>query len=384
MVDLVTSGDLALRDEGKPLDVAGLSLADFHALRAICTRLGWLHEDPVEFACRNCGFVMSIASCATLPLGPFVDRELCDPELDALLDLSARHPIVPVALGGGRVAEDVSLLPLAAETAFPLHRALRRRRLVVSERVVRAMGLGSLGPESDPRHIAEVLAGCSDATWGSVCDLFLRAHYPLRLGAVVVCSQCGARNDVDAPFEREFAMSAGGGPSAVQPFPEFEEFARRSEALFAEIGGPLAHDVRLVVDDGVAACDEGGEPLLGAYVPPGGDPSAPVGVGEVTVFYRTFRSAAAEENDFDWASELAETIDHELRHHEGWRVGYDPMDDSERDEVAREQARVLGRKAVARATVSELGADFRGFLVRAWPLWVIVVVAGVATILCSK
>jgi hypothetical protein len=384
MVELATSGDLVLRDSGQPLDVTALSLADFHALRAICTRLGWLHEEPVEFACRNCGLVMSIASCATLPLGPFVDGELSDPELDALLDLSARHPIVPVDLGEGRTAGDVSLLPLTAEMALPLHRALRRRKLVVSERLVRAMGLGSLGAESDPRRIAEVLARCCDETWDRVCELFLRAHYPLRLGAVVVCSRCGARNDIDAPFEREFAVSAGCRPATMPSFPDFEEFARRSESLFEEIAGPLAHGVRLVVDEGVAACDEGGEPLLGAYVPPEGDPSSPIGVGEITLYYRTFRAAAVEEEGFDWASELEETIDHELRHHDGWRVGSDPMDDSERAEVAREQVRILGRGTVARATVSEFGADLRGFLVRAWPLWVIVVVAGVATLVCSK
>jgi hypothetical protein len=328
--------------------------------------------------------VTSITPCEGLPLGPFLDGELRDPELDVLLDLSVRHRIPPVALQDGRLAEDVQLRPLTVEMALPLHRALRRRTLVISEHLVRAMGIGSLGSESDAARIAEVLARCSDAPWDRVCELFLRAHYPLRLGAVVVCSQCGARNDVDAPFEREFAPGACGRPAGVQQCPDFEEFARRAELLFVEIAGPLADEVRLVVEEGVAACDEGGEPLLGAYMPPDGDPSSPVGAGEITVYHRTFRSAAMEDGGFDWDSELEETIDHELRHHEGWRVGYDPMDDSERGEIVREQERVLGRGTVARATVNEFGADLRGFVVRAWPLWVIVVVATVATNVCSK
>jgi len=382
--DLVASGDLVLRDHGEAVDVASLALADFHALRAISTRLGWLAEDPVEIACRNCGLVMTVAPCAALPLGPFIDRELCDPELDATLDLSARHPIVPATLGDGRRAEDVSLLPRTAQDALPLHRALRRRRLVVSDRVVRAIGIGSLGAERDPARIADVLAGCSDDTWDSICQLFLRAHYPPRLRSVVVCSKCEARNDIDAPYEREFDLRASSEATSADPFPDFDEFSRCAERLFDAIGGPLVGPVRLIVDGGVAACDEGGEPLLGSYVPPDGEPSAPVGAGEVTVFYRTFRAAAAEDGLFEWTAELEETIAHELRHHEGWRLGYDPRDDSERDEVAREQARILGRRAVARGIVSEFGADLRGFVVRAWPLWVVVALAAVATSVCSR
>jgi hypothetical protein len=384
MLDLIAHGDLTLREEGESVDVASLALADFHALRAICTRLGWLAEEPMEITCRNCGVVMSVKSCEAFPLGPFIDRELRDPELDATLDLSVRHPIAPVALPDGRLAGDVHLLARTAEEAFALHRALRRRRLVVSDLVVRAIGIGSIGAERDPARIADVLTACSNDTWDGICELFLRAHYPPRLRSVVVCSQCQARNDVDAPYEREFEVRGDVRATDAMPFPGFDEFSRAAEAFFDDIGGPLVGSVRLIVDDGVAACDEGGEPLLGAYVPPDGDPQSPVGAGEITVFYRTFRAAAAEDRFFDWSTELEETVDHELRHHEGWRLGYDPTDDSERDEVAREQVRVLGRGAVVRGTVSEFTADVGGFVVRAWPLVAIVALAAVATVVCSK
>ena len=52
--------------------------------------------------------------------------------------------------------------------------------------------------------IAEALARCSDAAWVAIGDLFLRAHYAPRLASVAICPKCGARNDVDAPYEREF------------------------------------------------------------------------------------------------------------------------------------------------------------------------------------
>src|ERR1700731_2358470 len=81
MIELVTSGDLTLSDGGGAVDVLALELRDFHALRAITTRIALLDEEPVEISCRNCGRAIHLEPCAALELGPFVDVELDDEEL---------------------------------------------------------------------------------------------------------------------------------------------------------------------------------------------------------------------------------------------------------------------------------------------------------------
>lgn len=381
---LVGRGELAVRDKGQPVDLGSLELRDFHALRAVAMRVGWVAEDPVEVGCRNCDATLRTAPCAALELGPFVDGELDDPELDATLDLSRAHPIPPVSLRGGRSAREARLRPVTVAQAAALHRALRRRRLVVSDRVVAAMGVAALGPERDPRRIADALSRCSDAAWGAIGDLFLRAHYPPRLRSIALCPECGARNDVDAPYEREFEPWAPPAQSNEQSFPDFDAFDAQARELFDRHAGREAERVMLVVDSGVPDCDDGGDPLLGAYLPPGGDPTAPVGVAEITVYYRSFRAMWEEDGPYDWAAELDETIEHELEHHAGWRVGHDPTDDEERAEIARERVRTVGRKAAVRESVGELGADLRGFLARTWPIWVIVAAATLAITVCGR
>jgi hypothetical protein len=246
------------------------------------------------------------------------------------------------------------------------------------------MGIEALGPERDARRIAEALARCPEDAWGAIGDLFLQAHYPPRLSSIALCSKCGARNDVDAPYERELEPSPWMAQSNVEVFPDFDAFDATSRAAFERIAGPRVAHVRLVVDGGVPACDDGGEPLLGAYVPPGGDVVAPVGTGEITLYYRTFRAMWEEDGAYDWAAEVDETIEHELEHHDGWLVGHDPMDDDERAEIARERARVIGRRAAVRADVGALGSDIRGFIARTWPIWVIVAVATVAVSVCAR
>jgi hypothetical protein len=384
--ELLASGDVKLLRAGDaaPLDAPSLELRDFHALRAIATRLGWLAEEPVDFPCRNCAAPITHRPCAALELGPFVDGELDDPELDATLDVGVAHPIPPVPLAGGAVARDVKLRALTAADAAPLHRALRRRRLVVSERVVHAMGVAALGPLADPRRIAAALARCSEEAWGAIGDLFLRAHYPLRLSSTALCPKCGARNDVDVPYDREFEPSRPTEQSNEEVFPDVDAFDARARASFERIAGALAGQLTLAVDDGVPDCDDGGEPLMGAYVPPGGDPSAPVGAGQITLYCRTFLAMWREDGPFDWAGEIDETIDHELEHHEGWRVGHDPMDDEERAEIAHEHARVVGRRTVARASVRALGGDLGDFFARTWLIWLIVAVVTIAITVCGR
>lgn len=384
LVELVQSGDLVLRQGDGPVDVQGLALADFHALRALATRSGWLVEEPVQIACRNCGKDLTLQPCATFEIGPFVDGELDDPELDATLDLSIAHPLPPVPLTSGEAATQVTLGPVTVAQAAPLHRALRRRRLVVTEGVVCAMGVVALGAERDGRKIAGALARCPDEAWQRLGECFLEAHYPRRLGAVTLCPECGARNDVDAPYEREFEPAFPTTQSNDDVFPGFDAFARASQAIFEECAGDASATIRLAVDEGVPACDDGGEPLLGAYLPPAGDPTAPVGTAEISVFFRTFRAIWDEEGPYDWQAELRETLEHELEHHTGWQVGHDPMDDEERGEIAREHARIVGTRAAARRDLQTLGQSLREFVARTWPIWLFVAAATLAITVCDR
>jgi hypothetical protein len=384
MVELVTSGDLALIEGRRAIDVFALELRDFHALRAIATRVGLLGEEAVKVSCRNCGHPIHLEPCAALELGPFVDAELDDPDLDQTLDLSVRHAIPAIDLGDRRVANDVAMVHVSVATAGPLHRALRRRRLPLSERVVTAMGIASLGPERDPRRIAEVLGHCSDEAWSEITDLFLAAHYPPRLSAIAICSKCGARNDVDAPYDREFEPQLLSPTSNAELFPEFDAFDACARAFFEELAAEEMPELVLIVDSDVPACDDGGQPLLGAYLPPGGDPSAPIGLAEITVYYRSFRTMWDENGPYDWRAELDETLTHELEHHKGWCTGHDPMDDDEREEIARERALVVGRKQTMRGGVAALGADIRDFIARTWPIWLIVALWALAISVCGK
>jgi hypothetical protein len=369
-----------------------LPLRDFHVLRAVATRLGWLVEEPVDIACRNCGAAFAVHPCASLELGPFVHGELDDDELDATLDFSTPHAIPPIRLPAGGSTSEATLRDVTVGEASPLHRALRRRRLAIGDRFVRAMGLVSLGPERDPRRIADALSRCSEDAWSAIGDLFLQAHYPPRLCAITLCPKCGARNDVDAPYLREFEPSAQpresheSGESNDATFPDFDRFDAEARALFAGLAGvagdgaAAAIPLRLVVDGEIPACDDGGEPLLGAYVPPGGDPSAPVGAAEIAVYYRTFRAMWTEEGAYDWKAELRETIEHELEHHAGWRVGHDPMDEAEHEEIARDRVRLAGRTQAVRGELAALGADVGDFLARTWPIWLIVAIGVFAII----
>jgi ribosomal protein L40E len=386
----VDGGELALVEGGSRVDPRSLELRDFHALRAIATRLGWVAEEPVTVACRNCGQSLDLRPCAALQLGPFVDGELDDPELDATLDLSAAYPIPAVSLPGGGEAREIRLRRVAVAEAAPLHRALRRRRLALTASVVRAMGIVSLGSETRPAAIASALSRGSEEAWGAIGDWFLQAHYSPRLAAVVLCSKCGARNDVDAPYEREFEPSAlaaltGQSNEATEVFfPDFDAFAAHAQGAFDAIAGPSAAHVRLVLDDNVPEVDDGGEPLMGSYQPPGGDVTAPVGNGAVTLYYRTFRAIWDDDGPYDWQAEVDETLDHELEHHAGWRAGDDPMDDDERAEISAERVRLVGRRTAARQGMSALGVDVRGFLARTWLIWLIVAAATLAITVCQR
>jgi hypothetical protein len=129
---------------------------------------------------------------------------------------------------------------------------------------------------------------------------------------------------------------------------------------------------QLVIEGGVAAVDDGGEPLLGSYVPPHpGHSDTPTQSPLVTVYYRTFRAMWDEDGPYDWEDELTETIEHELEHHIAFLRGDDPTDDEERAVIRNEAARIVGRREVGRRAIVELGASWTDFLRRTWPLWVL-------------
>jgi hypothetical protein len=367
--------EVKLERDKRECDVRDLMLADFHVLRAVATKAGLLHEDEVEVACHNCGERLVARPCEQLEIGPYVDGELDDPELDRTAELGVPLEIAPVPLGRVRQARTVTLEPRTVREAMPLFAALGKKELDIDADVVRAMGIRELGPVSDPHRIARALMECDDDALSSVTNAFLEAHYPLRLGADLFCPKCKARNTIDAPELREFHRSAPSRPPVpdgadARPLPPLEEFVEiahaMAEPLIAEIPG---EKVEFVVEGGVPAVDDGGEPLLGSYVPP---PPAgalvPTRPPTVTVYYRTFEAIAREGGPFDWEAELRETIEHELEHHLYFLRGHDPMDEEEHAEIDREAVRVVGRREATRRTVASFGASIKEFFTRAWPL----------------
>lgn len=366
------------------IDVRDLSLADFHVVRAVLTKAGFVHEEEVEIDCHNCGDVLVVRPCEGLEIGPWEDGELDDPELDRTAELGVPIDIAPIPIpspsGAGRVGEarTVTLAPRTVREAMPLFAALSKDPLDIDEAVVRAMGVSAIGDISEPRRIAQLLAECDDAAFDSVTSNFLAAHYPLRLACDVFCAKCNARNTIDAPVLREFCVGVArqrdardeDDDSEHPPLPPLEEFVELAHAiaepLIAAIPGEKAE---LIIESGTPAVDDGGEPLLGSYVPPPPkDAPVPTRPPTVTIYYRTFEAIEREEGRFDWEAELRETIEHELEHHVFFLRGDDPMDEEEHAEIDREAVRVIGRKEATRRTLATFGESIADFFSRAWPL----------------
>lgn len=374
---------VSLTQGGKGVDVGSLALRDFHVLRAVLARSGVIAEEEVEIACRNCGAPMRALPCATLEIGPWADGELDDPELDTTLPLGVPIDVPELPLGRVRTARTVTFEDRTVHEAHELFVAAAREHLELTPEVVRAMGITLVGTESDAEKISRALAECDDEAFHAVGDAFLATHYVLRLGCVVFCEGCGARNDIDAPYERE---SGGGGGERPAPergapddegFPDFDTFATRAR----EIAQPMldrvpGEPVELVVEGGTPAVDDGGEPLLGSYVPPhAGDSSTPTQSPLVTLYYRTFGAMWREDGPYDWQDELSETVEHELDHHISFLRGDDPTDDEERAVIREEAVRIVGRREVGRRATLGIAASFSDFLRRTWPIWVLAILA---------
>jgi hypothetical protein len=381
-------GDVVLSDKGgSRLDPRDLALGDFHVLRAVVTKAGLVREDDVVITCRNCGASITARPSEALETGPFEHGELDDPELDATLATGEPHPIPPVSLGRVRTATSITFAKRTAREAAPLFAAAGAGPLDLDASLVRAMGIEALGAERDPSRIVRALASCDDAAFAAVSSAFLHTHYPPRLGAVIRCKGCGARNDVDAPYERELepgepSLARDGGeapaPSPGAALPPFDDFADRARAIaepmLARVPG---EPVELVIEGGTPDVDDGGEPLLGSYLPPShpGEVGVPTRAPCVTIYYRTFRAMWEEEGPYDWEEELHETLEHELEHHVSFLRGDDPTDDEEREVIREETLRVVGRREAGRRAALGFGASVSDFLRRTWPLWAIAALA---------
>jgi hypothetical protein len=374
----VLSAPGVLRDDaGAPLVFDDLALRDAHVLRAIVAGARVVPEAREGFTCLNCGAPFEAAPSELLELAPFVDGELDDADLDAPFDFERAHPIPAVRVAGS-IAREIRLAPRTAGDALALFRARPDAPLRVTPAVVAAMGVAALGRERRARVIADALADASDEAFRAITDLYHEAHYPLRLAARHACAACGARNDLDVPLERELGRFGADDDGLEAPgFPDAAAFEAMVRPIAERVYG--ARGVRaigLFIDEGPPACDDGGEPLLGSYLPgtgagDGGVAEAP----EIRLYYRSFRQKHVEEGAYSVEEEIRETLDHEVTHHLHHLAGSDPLDDEEREAIARDEVRRVGKREALRRAGRETSADLRGFLRATWPVWLIVAFA---------
>ena len=237
--DAVAAGRVAITKDGATVDVGTLQLRDFHVLRAVLARSEVIAEEEIEVSCRNCGEPIHLRPCAALEIGPWVDGELDDPELDVALPFGEPIDVPALPLGRVRMARTVTFEDRTVMEARPLFVAGAQPRIDVNDALVRAMGIVAAGTERDAAAIAEALARCNEDAFQAVGGAFLDTHYVPRLGCVVFCEACGARNDVDAPYEREVGgggrrereregQGEGEGEGAGEALPAFDAFAARA------------------------------------------------------------------------------------------------------------------------------------------------------------
>ncbi|MEO8798619.1 MAG: hypothetical protein ABI551_12100, partial [Polyangiaceae bacterium] len=327
-----------------------------------------------------------------MPLGPFEEKALRDDELDETFGFGEPHGISPITMPRGGVAKTVVLRDLTLEEAKPLHEAVAKGSLRTTATIVKAMGIVRLGDETAAPVIAKALDEASEESWESVTNLFLQAHYSLRLFGICACEACGGRNDVDAPYEREFFVDpdlmklAPRIGDKAETFPSLEQFnTAASEAAARLVPDRLRERIVVDVRAGVPEVDDGGESLLGSYVPEfEGSMDEPARLAQITVFYATFAAIWLEDGEFDWRGEIDETIEHELEHHLAFERGFDPTDEQERAEIDREAERIHGKRALRAADLHTFGRSFGDFVRRTWPIWVLLAIATVIAIVGAK
>jgi len=365
--------------------LAALPLGDLHVIRALARRLGLVPEREVAVRCSNCHQEMLVRPCSTLELGPFVDAELDDPEVDALFDFSRDYSIPP--LGEGDESR-VKLAPRSVGEAAPFHRALSPSRpLRFTSSVVRGMGVVELDGETDPRKIARALASAPDDAYDAVGMLFEDAHYPPRLDVPHACPKCGVSEWLSVPLSRELSLEpTGEAPEApddvaFMSVDDFEALVReQADAAYRELG---VQQIDLAVIEGPAEVDDGGEPLLGCYRPP--DPEGLVPrPAEIRLFFRTFANIAHDEGDYDVRAEVRETLRHEIEHHFGHLAGDDPLGDDEDEELVREHTRRVGQRELERRALRSFRSELRAFFARTWWVWAIALMLTMLAVLAES
>ncbi|MCS6899075.1 MAG: metallopeptidase family protein [Myxococcales bacterium] len=392
-VELIPPGSAALLDafdrglfslstlEGSSIPVDSLSVEDFQVLRAYLTAQGVAREDPMTRPCSNCGELLEVYPCAAVTWSPFLHGDLDDSELDEPFPFEE-----PLDLGTPGTPCEVLLRPTTVAEARAVLLAPERLRPTAAQ--CKALGIVQLDQETRPGYIARALQRCDDEVWAALLDTIEQSWYPPRLSAWVSCPNCGARNIFQAPAKREF----GGFPGASrwqqeegEDFPDFEEFSARVEAharqIFRSAG---AEGVGLYVEGGPADCDEGGVPLLGSYEPGELEEYGVAGQQpEVTIYYRTFLAMHREDGPYDLDREIRETLEHELEHHRAFLAGYDPVDEEERAQIARELRGQLGGTEVLRRSLASVRRSVGDFFYRTWPLWVVVLVVSLLEVWAS-
>jgi hypothetical protein len=335
-----------------------LELRDLHTLMACLLRAGWITEPPRTLRCDNCGLERSVRAASTFEWGPLSDGELDDPELDGAYDWrrtqrlslrvrrgrlrsvsGARWPFARLRLGRVTVAD---LRPLLS----PVRKELTVRPL--SLQLLRSLGIEPAGP-SRARDLLAGIERLGARGLSRLSDMWLDAHVPPRLSAGHPCAECGAVNLTQVPHATAIDWLVGPAmPAELEPAPDFpapEEFARLVRAakrrVFAETH---VRGLLVVVEDGIPAVDEGGNPLLGSYVPHG-DVDAPA---VVQLYRRSFEAQKRHDPTFDVKREIFETVEHEVEHHLAFLRGEDPVDDEERLALAKDRERVVGRRELAR------------------------------------
>lgn len=353
-------GAVHIEREGERVALDDLWVADFHLLRDLAERRAAIapgERGPLR--CRNCGAGLTVGEGPLEPLlvpqqAPEFVRRAPEPwrvELAEPLDGVAAFTIRPV-----RVKEARALLRFV-ETEGAIRAA-----------VVRGIGLESLELEgrtlTRARDIADALDQAPDALLDAIAAAYLELAYPLRCAIPTRCGSCEAIHDVPSPAERELdgSWDAIDGDRDHGPFPDFEAFARMARRIARRVYRRNGvKNLQLVVDDGTPAVDDGGEPLLGSYLP------EPETVGPtftewrfvITLYYRTFEAMFLDA-PYDVEAEIDETIDHEIEHHLHHLAGHDPLDEEERAEARRELERTYGKETVRRAEEAALANELAG------------------------
>lgn len=343
---------------GAALPVAGLPLSDAHTLQVIARRRGHLADPPCVLRCSNCQVEREVRPAATFELGPYLDAELDDPELDESFDFARTHrssatPSLAVRLAPREWAD---LADLRRASSAP-------GGLRMTSRVVRALGVLQLDSETDPRRIARRLDR-DDGAFAALTEVFERAHYPRRLAARHACAACGAVETLALPLNRELSVhgapDSAGDEGFVTPA-QFEAWTRTAAAAQAACFEHIA----VIVEHGTPDVDDDGAPLLGSYTP--GEAQA----GEVRLYFRSFAAEWREGGPYDVRAEIEETVRHELEHHAGHLRGTDPLDDEEHADIDDAVVRRVGRSEARRRATRTAGRDLLGFLRATWWLWLL-------------